>query len=82
MEVIAEGGRVWVLDHGAGTRTAAEEEDPMAVPARLSADWRPVAVEGLPEVFTGGWVGYCGYDTVRYVYSGEPLGFNVKPYTP
>ena len=40
------------------------------VAERLSADWRPVPAEGLPAVFTGGWVGYCGYDTVRYVYSG------------
>ena len=30
-------------------------------------------VEGMPNVFTGGWVGYCGYDTVRYVYSSEHL---------
>jgi len=28
-------------------------------------------VEGLPTVFTGGWVGYAGYDTVRYVYGGK-----------
>jgi hypothetical protein len=40
------------------------------VAVRLSADWRPAPVEGLPAVFTGGWVGYCGYDTVRYVYAG------------
>lgn len=42
------------------------------VAVRLSEDWRPAPVEGLPAVFTGGWVGYCGYDTVRYVYSGMP----------
>lgn len=40
------------------------------VPIDLSAHWRPVRAEGLPAVFTGGWVGYTGYDTVRYVYSG------------
>lgn len=40
------------------------------VAVRLSESWRPVLTEGLPSVFTGGWVGYCGYDTVRYVYSG------------
>lgn len=37
----------------------------------LSRDWKPAVVEGMPNVFTGGWVGYCGYDTVRYVYSSE-----------
>jgi hypothetical protein len=40
------------------------------VPVDLSAGWRPVRSDGLPAVFTGGWVGYTGYDTVRYVYSG------------
>jgi anthranilate synthase component 1 len=25
----------------------------------------------VPDTFTGGWVGYCGYDTVRYVYSSK-----------
>jgi hypothetical protein len=37
---------------------------------QLSRNWRPAQVDGLPEVFTGGWVGYAGYDTVRYVYAG------------
>ena len=40
------------------------------VVVQLSRNWRPAAVKGLPEVFTGGWVGYAGYDTVRYVYAG------------
>jgi hypothetical protein len=34
-------------------------------------NWKPAKVDGLPEVFTGGWVGYAGYDTVRYVYGSE-----------
>jgi anthranilate synthase component 1 len=29
-------------------------------------------------VFTGGWVGYAGYDTVRYVYSSK-LPFESAP---
>lgn len=37
---------------------------------RLSQTWRPVPVDVLENVFTGGWVGYVGYDTVRYVYKG------------
>lgn len=45
----------------------------MQVPVDLSAHWQPVRAEGLPAVFTGGWVGYTGYDTVRYVYSGVCL---------
>ena len=41
------------------------------VPASMSAGWRPAEEAGLPRVFTGGWVGYCGYETVRYGYLGE-----------
>ena len=45
----------------------------MQVAVKLSKQWKPAMVEGMPNVFTGGWVGYCGYDTVRYVYSGKCL---------
>ena len=41
------------------------------VPQQISDAWRPYADPQLPAVFTGGWVGYCGYDTVRYGYSGQ-----------
>ena len=53
-----------------------QEADPLAVPARLSAAWRPstLTLEELPPVFTGGWVGYTGYDTVRYVFPGADSG--------
>lgn len=56
MEVIARGNDVTVLDHAAGTRTHTKEADPLSVPEARSREWRPVRVEGLPEVFTGGWV--------------------------
>ena len=42
----------------------------MSIPADMSANWQVADDEALPRVFTGGWVGYSGYDTVRYVYSG------------
>ncbi len=45
--------------------------------ARTEHGWRPAQVEGLPQVFTGGWVGYAGYDTVRYVYSGRWAGLGL-----
>lgn len=57
---------------GATRAQVTQEADPLAVPARLSATWRPstLMLEELPPVFTGGWVGYTGYDTVRYVFPG------------
>jgi anthranilate synthase component 1 len=73
LEVVAKGHKVTLLDHQAGSRQVSEEEDPMEVPVQLSRNWKPAKVEGLPEVFTGGWVGYAGYDTVRYVYGSEFL---------
>jgi Anthranilate synthase component I, N terminal region len=48
------------------------------VPQRISEAWRPYADPQLPAVFTGGWVGYCGYDTVRYGYSGQLQPFPVE----
>lgn len=45
----------------------------MSLPADMSAGWQIADDEGLPKVFTGGWVGYSGYDTVRYVYSGSAV---------
>lgn len=45
------------------------------VPQQISEAWRPFADPQLPAVFTGGWVGYCGYDTVRYGYLGGQQQF-------
>ena len=60
-----------MLDHEAQRRTVTEEEDPLETVVAISRRWKPVRIEGIPHVFTGGWVGYCGYDTVRYVYGGN-----------
>ncbi len=83
IEVIARGHEVTVTDHGRGTSVTAAEDDPLSVPRHLSASWRPAGPnpiagrdDGAP--FTGGWVGYAGYDTARY---GEPekLPFAAAP---
>lgn len=42
------------------------EKEPVAFVRELFKQYRPVAVKGLPR-FTGGAVGYFGYDTVRWV---------------
>lgn len=71
LEVVARGSEVSVLDHRRGTRSSSTVADPLQVAVDLSRDWRPAPAEGLPRIFTGGWVGFCGYDTVRYVYPGK-----------
>ncbi|GAB4815921.1 hypothetical protein N2152v2_002967 [Parachlorella kessleri] len=78
VEIVAKGGSVVLMDHKRGTRRSMTVDDPMQVPVDYSATWRPAPAEGLPAVFTGGWVGYTGYDTVRYVYSGK-LPFEEAP---
>jgi len=77
-EIVATQKRVVVMDHEAGTSEVSEIDDPMLVPENITRSWKPAAVEGLPAVFTGGWVGYAGYDTVRYVYGGK-LPFSSAP---
>ena len=54
-----------------------QEVASVQVAVALSRNWKPAMVEGMPDVFTGGWVGYCGYDTVRYVYSSKALSLSV-----
>lgn len=73
LEIIATKHEVTVVDHLRHKRTVTTEADPLGVAERIGKDWKPVAVEGLPREFTGGWVGYCGYDTVRYTYESMPL---------
>ncbi len=50
----------------------------MSVPEALSADWQIEESADLPDVFNGGWVGYIGYDTVRYVYPSK-IPFETAP---
>ena len=52
--------------------------DPLQVCVALSAGWRPFRHPGLPAAFTGGFVGYTSYDTVRYVYA-DKLPFSAAP---
>ncbi len=51
-------------------------EDPLAHMHQLTQDWQlatlPAKAGLLLPSFTGGWVGYAGYDTVRYL-EGEKL---------
>jgi len=78
MEVVAKEGKVTVLDHLRGTREKTDESDPITVAGRISERWTPCKPKGLPECFAGGWVGYMGYDTVRYQYLNK-LPFEEAP---
>jgi anthranilate synthase component 1 len=57
-------GRAVELETPGGATVRRETDDPFGEVKRLLAPYRPVAVPGLPR-FTGGAVGYVGYDMVR-----------------
>jgi len=78
LEIMASGNSVTLLNHETQERGVSQEEDPLEMVVAISRKWRPVPTEGLPRVFTGGWSGYCGYDTVRYVYGGACSSHPVK----
>ena len=71
VEIIAKDQHVIIDDRELGTAEEFDADDPLETAVQLSSGWRIAQDPALPQVFTGGWVGYCGYDTVRYVYSGE-----------
>jgi anthranilate synthase component I len=88
VEIVAKGNDVEVREKVNGEAdyrvTRSTSADPLAIPEEISKEWR-VPAEDLAanpdfpaDVFTGGWVGYCGYDTVRYVYQGK-LPFEDAP---
>jgi anthranilate synthase component 1 len=64
MRFLAFGNRV--LLHGPKGREEFEHPDPLAKLEELIAQFRSPQMSGLPR-FSGGAVGYAGYDTVRYV---------------
>ena len=83
LEVLAREHDVTVVDHVRGTRQTNVEPDPLIVPKRLTESFRLAAPavtanRGLKASFTGGWVGYAGYDTVRYL-EPDKLPFSAAP---
>lgn len=63
----ARGNRIW-WERGdlSSQRELRPGETPFSVVRELLDAYRPVHLEGLPR-FTGGAVGYVGYDTVRFL---------------
>ncbi len=69
LEIRATGRDISLRNHGEGEfshyRLEEEKGDPLHEIERLMGEFTPVAVDGLP-VFTGGAVGFIGYDMVRF----------------
>ncbi len=63
--VRAHGEQVEILQ-GHGAEVLADVRDPLTALRRVLANYRAVIVPGLPR-FTGGLVGYLGYDAVRHL---------------
>ncbi|XP_004500675.1 anthranilate synthase alpha subunit 1, chloroplastic-like [Cicer arietinum] len=78
MEIVAKEDKVTIMDHESGHLTEEIVDDPMAIPRRISQDWRPCLSDELPNAFCGGWAGYFSYDTVRYV-EKKKLQFSDAP---
>jgi anthranilate synthase component 1 len=66
LEVIARGHTVFLRDHQAGSEMHHEADDPMSVLQELAGRHTLLREETTPETFVGGWVGFAGYDTVRW----------------
>jgi len=63
--IVVRGRRVLVL-HGETVTEDVESPDPLAFVGEYLRRFKAAPLEGLPR-FSGGLVGYFGYDTVRYV---------------
>ncbi|MEN8132651.1 MAG: anthranilate synthase component I, partial [Pseudomonadota bacterium] len=59
------GSKIWVLEKGQ-TISHQEVDDPLAWIEDFQSRYRTPEIEGLPR-FTGGLVGYFGYDTIAYI---------------
>ncbi|PKA64893.1 Anthranilate synthase component I-2, chloroplastic [Apostasia shenzhenica] len=66
MEIIAKENIVSIMHHEQRRISEEYAEDPMKIPRRIMETWSPLLIDELPDVFSGGWVGYFSYDTIRY----------------
>lgn len=65
MEIIAKEDRITILNHEEGTREERVSEDPLNEPTVIAANWEPVKVDGLPDIFCGNvasCLGWCFQD--------------------
>ncbi len=78
MEVIARENMVEIVDHRRGSTRTVHDDDPLGFMRGITHDWRVVSDPASARRFTGGWVGYAAYDSVRYLESGK-LPFAAAP---
>ena len=82
LELVAYGNEVCIKNHELGTEEKQNSENPLELAKTLSKNWKvapPVTTGDLPlPSFTGGWVGYAGYDTARFS-EIEALSFENAP---
>lgn len=78
MEVVAHEHDVTIIDHRKGDEHRLTHENPLLVPQELTGAWVPAVESNDRPHFSGGWVGYAGYDTVRYL-EPEKLPFDSAP---
>ena len=72
--VLESKDRKMKLTQNGRTQTWMTGSDPLAELEKLSGAYKAVELPGLPR-FTGGFVGYAGYDIVRFL---EPVGARKK----
>ncbi len=70
-QLIAHDHNVRHVDFLTGKHTDYHSDDPLREMARITSKIKLADVSGL-SAFSGGWVGFAGYDTVRYL-EGEKL---------
>jgi len=83
LELSSRGFTTTITDHRRRTRRTLESRDPLAVLRELAAPLRPASAKalgslGLPAAFTGGFVGFASFDSVRYL-EPEKLSFEKAP---
>jgi anthranilate synthase component 1 len=83
LELTARAQQVTVVDHRRQTRRSAEAADPLSVLRELAAPYRPASAAALaplrlPHAFTGGFVGFASFDSVRYLEPAK-LPFSAAP---
>ena len=80
-QIIAKENKLTRLDANGETISTEECSDPWQLLQQSLTTNREINQQGsadLPAAFIGGWVGYCGYDTVRYLEQGK-LPFAAAP---